>query len=107
MEKQRRSAQDWQGLVAGWRKSGESAEVFSARHGIRAKTLAWWSSELKRRGSKRSAAALVPVEVVHGPGLDCAVELALGRATLRFERGAAPRYVAAVTRALLEELNGC
>jgi hypothetical protein len=34
------------------------------------------------------------------------VELVLGSASLRFESGAAPRHIAAVTRAVLEELRG-
>ena len=82
-------------------------ERLATRHGLKARTLVWWSSELKRGGTSKRAGALVPVEVVHGRGEASSVELALGHATLRFERGAAPRYIAAVTRALLEELSGC
>ena len=107
MERQRRSRREWQVLVAGWQKSGESAEAFAARHGVKPRTLVWWSSELKRNTAPKRPGPLVPVEVVHGRGEAPSVELLLGHATLRFERGASPRYVAAVTRALLEELSGC
>lgn len=105
MKRERRSQREWQDLMAAWQKSGESSEAFAARHGLRERTLVWWRSELKRRGAGRGA-ALVPVKVVSGREQATAVELVLGSATLRFERGAAPKHIAAVTRALLEELRG-
>lgn len=106
MKQKRRNQRQWQELMVSWDKSGESAEVFAARHGVRAKTLVWWRSELRRRGAGRGA-ALVPVKVVSARETSSSViELVLGSARLRFESGASPRHIAVVTRAVLEELRG-
>jgi hypothetical protein len=105
VKQKRKSQRQWQELMVAWDKSGEAAEVFAARHGVRAKTLVWWRSELRRRGASRGA-ALVPVKVVSAREPSSVVELVLGSATLRFESGAAPRHIALVTRAVLEELRG-
>ena len=39
---------------------GEDAESFARRHGVRARTLVWWRSELVRRAREKSPAAPVP-----------------------------------------------
>src|SRR5690554_2891363 len=49
------SAAEWSRRVASWRRSGLSAEEFASGKDYRAKTLAWWSSELKRRERSRPA----------------------------------------------------
>ena len=49
------SAAEWTRRVASWRRSGLSAEEFASGKDYRAKTLAWWSSELKRRERSSSA----------------------------------------------------
>jgi hypothetical protein len=46
----RASASEWAQRVAAWRSSGKSAAAFSDKHGYSAKSLQWWSSELRRRG---------------------------------------------------------
>jgi hypothetical protein len=104
MKRVRRSQREWQELVAAWQKSGESAEAFAAREGVQERTLVWWRSELRRRGAGRGA-TLVAVKVVANREQHALVELVLGSATLRFERGAAAKQIAAVTRAVLEELR--
>lgn len=38
----------WRDHVARWRASGETAEVFSKRHGLVVGTLRYWSSRLRR-----------------------------------------------------------
>ena len=106
MERQRRSRREWQGLVTAWQKSGEPAEAFASRQGVKARTLCWWQSELNRSSARKSPATMMPVEVVPSRADVSAVELSFGSATVRFERGASPRYIAAVTRALLEEFSG-
>ena len=53
MKRVRRSQREWQEMMVAWQKSGESAELFAARHGVRERTLVWWRSELKRRGAGR------------------------------------------------------
>lgn len=51
-------------------------------------------------------ATLVPVKVVRSREQAVVVDLVLGSATLRFERGAAPKQSRAVMRVALEELRG-
>ena len=46
----RTSASEWSERVAAWRTSGKSASVFCEEHEYSAKSLQWWSSQLKRRG---------------------------------------------------------
>jgi hypothetical protein len=41
----------WKQRVAGWRASGLTAAVYSARHGLAANSLRWWSSKLARDGA--------------------------------------------------------
>lgn len=38
----------WRQRVSSWRASGQSAEKFSARHGVKASTLKWWASQFRR-----------------------------------------------------------
>ncbi len=40
--------QKWQQRVEQWKKSGQTAAVFAAEHGLKAGTLLWWSSALRR-----------------------------------------------------------
>jgi len=41
--------------VAAWRWSGKSASAFADKHGYSAKSLQWWSSELRRRGEAKDS----------------------------------------------------
>lgn len=69
----RESAATWLDRIARGRASGASCEEFAAREGVRAKTLQWWVSELRRRekragGQKRvrasnRASSFLPVVV--------------------------------------------
>ena len=45
----RTSASEWADRVAAWRASGKSASSFCEQHEYSAKSLQWWSSQLKRR----------------------------------------------------------
>lgn len=45
---------EWAKRVAAWQKSGLRAEAFVKGKDYRAKTLVWWSSELRRRARRRS-----------------------------------------------------
>ena len=42
------TATKWRQRVAGWRASGETAEIYSTGRGFTAGTLRWWSSRLRR-----------------------------------------------------------
>lgn len=48
----RRTASEWAKVVDRWRTSGSGLEEFASSEGVRPATLAWWSSELKRRSAK-------------------------------------------------------
>lgn len=52
----RRSAAQWAETIDRWKASGLSSAAFAEREGVKARTLVWWSCELRRRGvgSKRS-----------------------------------------------------
>jgi hypothetical protein len=60
----RRKASEWNRLVEEWRSSGESAEGYAARAGVRAKNLEWWSAELVRRGRAKVSSAVSPQPAV-------------------------------------------
>lgn len=42
------TATKWRQRVAGWRASGETAEIYSTGRGFTAGTLRWWASRLRR-----------------------------------------------------------
>lgn len=42
------TATKWRQRVAGWRASGETAEIYSKGRGFTAGTLRWWASRLRR-----------------------------------------------------------
>ena len=46
----RASASEWAERVSEWRASGQSAAAFCETREYSAKSLQWWSSQLKRRG---------------------------------------------------------
>lgn len=47
---------EWAERVAAWQKSGLRAEEYTADKDYKAKTLVWWSSELRRRARRRGEA---------------------------------------------------
>ena len=89
---------------------GEDAESIARRHGVKARTLVWWRSELVRRAREKSAAApaprLLPVVVdrsrraiveVRDDVFDVVVELDAARVVVR---GALrPEHLAALVTA--------
>ena len=72
-QSKRRTAAQWAEVVKRWKDSGLSSKDFAKREGLNARTLVWWSSELRRRGKRkrparpprrRSSAAFSEVRVV-------------------------------------------
>ena len=45
-------AAEWAERIRAWQESGLRAEEFASGKDFRAKTLVWWSSELKRRAKR-------------------------------------------------------
>ena len=56
------TAKTWQKRVERWKASGDTAAAFGAREGVRASTLQWWASKLKRDAGM--AASSMPVRMV-------------------------------------------
>ncbi len=88
-----------------WHGSGLSAEQFAKREGVRANTLLWWSSQLKRgtraeHGSPTPAAIEIALDEVRTPSTAGFVEVAVGDAVIRCAVGTDAMYVAALVRAL-------
>ena len=100
-KQERRSREEWRGLVHAWRESGLSATVFARERGLNTAMLYYWSSELKRieAGAK---GRLLPVRVTASAVRSADLELRVGAACVRFEAGTSPAYVAALAHALLD-----
>jgi len=95
----RESRQEWAKRVASWRRSGETAQAFAARHGWNSSTLRWWSSEGRRaRGDGVAFVEVTPTRPVFAkPFID--VILRNGR-RLRVRGDADPEMIASLARAL-------
>lgn len=106
MARPKRSRAEWTKVVAKYRASGLTAEVFAARHDLNVSTLRWWSAEIGSASACVPALRELVVEREVGSA-DRSFELTLGAIGLRFEVGTDPRYVAAVAAALVEAGRAC
>lgn len=105
-------AAEWVERIKEWKESGLRAEEFAKGKDFRAKTLVWWSSELKRRakrvGATKSKGREVtqPVKVarvVVAPrevGSGSHLELRIGKVALSVQRGFDRELLAQVVSAL-------
>ena len=84
------TAKTWQKRIARWKASGETAAAFGAREGVRANTLLWWSSKLKRE-AVASSESIRLVQLVRAPsssrGSGVIVDLPDVRARVMVEPG--------------------
>ncbi len=104
------SRAEWKKRVAEWKRSGLTAEVFAAEHGLQPRTLLWWSSTLRRPAARANAdtaevsfARVVPIDSAPArPAEPAALEivLAAGR-VVRVRQG----FDAALLRELLTALE--
>jgi hypothetical protein len=89
MSQSRKTREQWAALVAEFEQSGLSNDDFAKRHGVKARTFAWWRSALKReapRSSRRRSKAPVeevralPVTLIdeQGRSVGEAIEVAFG-----------------------------
>jgi transposase-like protein len=107
MAQRRRSREEWKELVREV-DGGDSIEQVAKRHGVRARTLAWWRWQLRRGIVARSATKavqMVPVRVREEPAVvaaDDVVEVLVRGALVRVRIGQDPRYVAELAAALRE-----
>lgn len=54
----------WRSLIAEQEESGTSIAAWCRKHDVRAQTMYWWRSELRRRAQMAGEPAFVPVEVI-------------------------------------------
>lgn len=100
MEK-RRSRAEWVKDVAKWKASGETSAAYALRHGLKKRSLLWWSSELGRKGL--SAVPVAPsVSFVEVAGLPAAapIRVRFRDAELDVASGADEATLMTVLRAL-------
>lgn len=101
----RHAAEWWAERVAEFAASGD-AEAIARRHGVKASTLRWWRTELRKRSRDVARPRLLPVVVKTAPpavrggaaeSLDVLVEVGATRMTLR--GGVSAEHLAAIVTA--------
>jgi hypothetical protein len=85
--------------VGAWRASGSTSAVYAAEHGLKAKTLLWWSSRLKRDRAPDRGMSFV--EVVGLPS--STVRVRFGGAEVEVPQGSDEQTLRAVFSALRSE----
>lgn len=83
-------------------ESGATAVDVARRNRVRATTLSWWCSTLRRERRERDTVRLLPVVAAAAPASSQTqtLEVGVGAAVLRVEVGTDVDYVAALARAL-------
>ena len=99
MAKTRRTRSEWKRHVAAWRASGATSKAYAAEHGLKAKTLLWWSSKLKRDRAPKQTVSFM--EVVALPS--ATVRVRLGGAEVEVPHGADEQTLRMVLAALRSE----
>ena len=98
-------ASEWQLRVASWRASGLKSEEFCKGKGYSARSLLWWSSQLRRGrvGKPKKAASVQMARVVRAPIVASAsgvVLVELGGARVAVSGGTSAETLRAVFEAL-------
>ncbi len=93
-----RSRQDWERIVAEYRRSGATQAAFAERRGVALSTLQDWMRKL-RREPRDARISGRPVRVT-APGATAVVEARIDGIAFRFEVGTSAEYVAALLRAV-------
>ena len=101
MEKRRNRA-EWAKDVAKWKESGETSAVYASQHGLKRRSLLWWSSELGREGRSAAASRAPSVSFVEVAGLPAAapIRVRFRDAELDVASGADEATLTVVLRAL-------
>jgi len=61
----RRTAKQWSGLVARWKRSGLSSKEFAAKAKVKEQSLRWWRWALGKKAQQGEIEPIAPVE--HSP----------------------------------------
>jgi len=99
MARARLTRAEWQGHVAAWQASGATARAYAAEHGLKSKTLLWWSSRLKRERAPEPTVSFM--EVVELP--TTTVRVRLCGAEVEVSHGADEQTLRVVFAALRSE----
>jgi transposase-like protein len=83
-------------------EEGAEVEAVARQHGVRAKTLVWWRTELKRRARKRTGPRLLPVVVAAQRIVTAGVEVfvEVGPARMHLKGAVTAEYLGAVINAV-------
>ena len=87
---------EWAKQVKAWRTSGLTAKAYAQREGLNAGTLRWWSSRLR---DESSSPAFIEVALPE-PVAPASIEVLVGQATLRVQRGFDPDLLRELVSAL-------
>ena len=119
------SASEWRRRIEAWKRSGQTAGDYGARHGIKARQLYWWSWWLRRKGGPEGKAAvsaeqqsvrLLPVRVVdagtprattESATVRCAEVSLQGGRVLRIAEGVDPDWAARLVVRIAQESGSC
>jgi len=102
----KRSRSWWRRAVRRWERSGLGAEEFARREDLKASTLRWWRSELRREGSESTSTPVpLAVHVVEqdgnaANGADGAITIEVGELVVRLAPSTDVDYVAALVQRL-------
>jgi|HubBroStandDraft_1064217.scaffolds.fasta_scaffold423244_1 hypothetical protein len=105
----RRSRAEWESLITELETSGQSVARFSARRGLKPRTLQWWRWNLDRTEPltrhAKACVRLIPVDVIEPAatadmGNRAPIEISLGDVAVRVAVGTEPAYVASLIAAL-------
>lgn len=97
----RHKSEWWQQRLAEVDEGAEIEDV-ARQHGVRAKTLIWWRTELRRRARKRTGPRLLPV-ILSSPRLSAGgieILVDVGSARMHLKGAVSPEYLGAVINAV-------
>jgi len=91
MRQKRRSAAEWTEICREYRASGEPAEVFARRRGLKRSTLLWWASRLRQQiASEVPQSSFVEVVAAQTPPAPARAVVRVGEVAVEFREAVPP-----------------
>jgi hypothetical protein len=118
-------ASEWRRRIKAWKRSGQTAGEYGARHGIDPRQLYWWSWRLRKKGAANSKGSeppepervrMLPVRVVEASlsavattsvALRYAEVALVGDRVLRIAEGVDPDWAARLVVRIGQESRAC
>lgn len=91
--------QQWEGRIAGFRSSGQSAPEWCATHGIKADQLRYWLRQFPTQTEGASSVRWMPVQVVE-PDVDSSLTVHIGNARIEVQPGFNPELLKQIVQVL-------